>query len=126
VFNDDPVRNRIPKLLERGYEFVRATSARGRHEGAALNIGDPTLDVPETMSSFVRRPVDRNKDGSIMWGYLMRIREEWKKEDDDFKEERYMHKERIQENWQESNPDFYTGKDARAPVTGGINDPRNN
>lgn len=124
VVNDDYDKNRIHTLLERGYEFVKATGQRGAHNSAAVNIGDPTLDDPNKMSSYVRTPVDRNPDGSVMYGYLMRIKEEYKAEDDAFKEERNVKRDKVHESWQQSNEDFYKSKRAKEAETGVLSDPR--
>ena len=71
IFNDSP--GRIQQALDAGYEFVTPDEVGGTKE----NVVSRNTDLGDK----VRFLVGRNEEGSALYAYLMKIKQEWYEED---------------------------------------------
>lgn len=71
IVND--MDNRIPELLDRGYEFVLSHEI----DGISTNVTSRNTDIGDK----VRFLVGTQKNGEPLFGYLLKIKSEWYAED---------------------------------------------
>lgn len=71
IFNDEP--GRIDSALESGYEFV--------HPDEIGHVGDNVVSRNTDITDKVRFLVGRSATGGPLYGYLMKIKQEWWDED---------------------------------------------
>lgn len=73
------VGDNVKRRLEQGYEIV---------EDPNISIGDRRVAVPSKEGTPVQSVVGTNKDGSSLRAFLMRIKNEWREEDDAIRNQR--------------------------------------
>lgn len=95
VVND--IGDRIQEFQDQGYEIVVDKN---------IQVGDKRVAVPTAEGSPVKVSVGVRNDGSPQYAYVMRIKKEWHKEDQDAKAQRVNELEASMKSEAQKNSDY--------------------